>query len=94
MDWLVELFKNFGEYLYSFLELGFYDVMTFCCNILSQLMTLVFGSANFSGPIENAWNALSPEARSAAVFFRIPTIVGIYASALSIRLLRLLIPFI
>jgi hypothetical protein len=89
-----EIFRQFGEFLFSFVEMCFNEVLSFCCFVMSELLGALFGAINFSGPIESAWQSLTSEAREALVFFRIPTVMVIYFSALSIRLIRLLIPFI
>lgn len=88
-----ELFRQMGEFLYSFLGMLFYDTLTFCCTVLNELFNIVFGQVNFSGPIESSWSNLTGEAREALVFFRIPQMFVIYSGALVLRVLRMLIPF-
>lgn len=88
-----ELFRQMGEFLYSFLEMCFYDILNFCCTILTTLLDTLFGSVDFTGPIMTSWLNLTTEAREALVFFRIPQIMIIYASALTLRVVRMLIPF-
>lgn len=88
-----ELFRQMGEFLYSFIEMCFYDILNFCCIALTYIIDLVFGDIDLTGPILDSWTSLTTEVREALVFFRIPQIVIIYFSALSLRVLRMLIPF-
>lgn len=90
---IFDFFYSFVDYVYSFLEMLLYDVGRFLVNIVQWLFNLIFGGFNFSGPVQTAWSNLSPETRSALVFFRIPEVVVIYTSALTVRLIRSLIPF-
>lgn len=90
---IFELLRQFGEYVYSFLEMCFYDALHYCCVILRLLLDTLFGSVDFSAQVISSWGNLSPEVRQAAVFFRIPQILVIYASALTLRVVRMLIPF-
>jgi hypothetical protein len=89
-----ELFRQMGEFLYSFVEMCFYDVLNFCCSALDYILNLVFGQIDLTGPILDSWISMTTETREALVFFRIPQILIIYFSALSLRVLRMLIPFL
>lgn len=91
---IFELFRQMGEFLYSFLEMGFWDVCTLCVQVLSWQFETLFGVLNFSGPIESAWMSLSAETREALVFFRIPNALLVYFGALSIKLAKKFIPFL
>ncbi|GAB1411223.1 hypothetical protein MASR1M90_23770 [Desulfovibrionales bacterium] len=90
---LFDFFHSLVDYVYSFLEMTLYDIGRFLINIVQWLFNLIFGGLNFVGPVHTAWSNLSPEIRSSLVFFRIPEVVVIYTSALTVRLIRSLIPF-
>lgn len=89
-----ELFRLFGEFLYSFLKMGLYDYLALCCGVIAFLYPLVFGELNLVGPILDSWTSLNPEIKLALVFFRVPQIVNIYFAALAFRLIRSIVPFI
>ncbi|MDD3472383.1 MAG: hypothetical protein PHS86_06340 [Syntrophaceae bacterium] len=91
---IYELFRQMGEFLYSFLEMGFWDVCTLGVTLLSWQFETIFGVLNYSNWINDAWLALTPEAREALVFFRIPNALMILMSALSVRLAKKFIPFL
>lgn len=89
-----ELLRQFGEFLYSFVEMVFYDQLHYGCQLSIFLLNTLFGDIDFSGPILSAWNSLPLDIREFLVFFRLPQIVSILISAFTLRLVRTNIPFL
>lgn len=89
-----EVFRQFGEFCYSFLEMCFYDVCYFCITLLQTIFDALFGSVDFSGNILSSWLSMNSEVRDALVFFRIPECIAILGTALAFRLILRLIPFL
>lgn len=89
-----EVFRQFGEFCYSFLEMCFYDVCYFCTALLQTIFDALFGTTDFAATILSSWVSMNTEIRDALVFFRVPDCVVILGSALAFRFILRLIPFL
>ncbi|PKN40509.1 MAG: hypothetical protein CVU60_15290 [Deltaproteobacteria bacterium HGW-Deltaproteobacteria-18] len=87
------LIIKLGDFLYSFLEMLFYDCLYYCIITLQYLIDIFLQNVDLADSVNTQWTYLSAEHRAAAVFFRLPQIMTIFVSAMSVRLLRALIPF-
>lgn len=93
---IYKLLKQLVLYYIEVTATVFFIKLKFAAEIMGELWDKYFSQhmGDFAIEASRAWGRLPPEIKQAVSFFKIPDCVNILLSALSLRILRILIPFL